>query len=104
MAYVLVGEPASTSPKHALVPVSSPCARVRSGSPPESRPTKTGTKVQIEICLREKSPKTGISGNLAGDFRQFLAKVAAIRSLEYRARRARKPYFAGFPRLWCNLS
>jgi len=27
-------------------------------------------------------PKTGISGNLAGDFRQFLSKVVAIRSLE----------------------
>jgi hypothetical protein len=32
MAYVLDGEPASTSPEHALVLVGSPCARVRSGS------------------------------------------------------------------------
>jgi|ERR1700716_381867 len=40
-------------------------------------------------------PKTGISGNLAGDLRQFLSKVVAIRSLET----ARRPYFAGFPRL-----
>jgi hypothetical protein len=31
MAYVLDGEPASTSPEHALVLVGSPCARVRSG-------------------------------------------------------------------------
>jgi hypothetical protein len=32
MAHVLDGEPASTSQKHALVLVGSPCARVRSGS------------------------------------------------------------------------
>jgi hypothetical protein len=32
MAYVLDGEPASTSPEYALVLVGSPCARVRSGS------------------------------------------------------------------------
>ena len=32
MAYVLDGEPKSTSPEHALVLVGSPCARVPSGS------------------------------------------------------------------------
>jgi hypothetical protein len=35
MAYVLDGEPASTSPEHALVLVGSPCARVRSESKAE---------------------------------------------------------------------
>jgi len=40
------------------------------------------TQWRSKSGLPEKSPKTGISGNLAGDFRQFLAKVVAIRSLE----------------------
>jgi len=45
-------------------------------------PAFRNNPVEIEICLPEKSPKTGICGNLAGDFRQFLAKIVAIRSLE----------------------
>ena len=34
------------------------------------------------VSPKKVSQKTGISGNLAGDFRQFLAKVVTIRSLE----------------------
>ena len=40
------------------------------------------TQCRSKSVSAKSLPKTGISGNLAGDFRQFLAKVAAIRSLE----------------------
>jgi hypothetical protein len=61
---------------------------IDTAQPPESQPTKTETHGHLYHQCRSKSvsakslPKTGISGKLAGDFRQFLAKVAAIRSLE----------------------
>ena len=110
MAYVLVGEPASTSPKHALarishsglVLVSSPCARVRSGSPPESRPTKTETHCHLYHSVRSKlSPpqsllKTGISADLPGDYREILAKVAVLRRLETRREYAKTPQMRAF--------
>src|SRR3982074_3757601 len=44
-------------------------------------------------------PKTGISGNLAGDFRQFRSKVVVSRSFEAEREARERPYFAGFPRL-----
>jgi hypothetical protein len=49
-------------------------------------------------------PKTGVSANLAGDFREILAKVVAFRSLETSAVRAKMPYFAGFSRQTRKLS
>jgi len=50
------------------------------------------------------SRKTGVSANLAGDFREILAKVAAFRNLEISAVRAKMPYFAGFSRQTRKLS
>src|SRR5258707_11453001 len=62
------------------------------------------TQCRSKSVSAKSLPKTGISGNLAGDFRQILAKVVAVRSLETKREARQSPYFAGFSRSGCNLS
>src|SRR6476660_3166624 len=73
------------------------------GMGPDSSATPT-TQCRSKSVSAKSLPKTGISGNLAGDFGRILSKVVAIRSLETEREAQESPYFAGFPRLWCNLS
>src|SRR6478736_6067823 len=73
------------------------------GMGPDSSATPT-TQCRSKSVSAKSLPKTGISGNLAGDFGRILSKVVAIRSLETEREARESPYFAGFPRLWCNLS
>jgi hypothetical protein len=61
------------------------------------------TQCRSKSVSAKSLPKTGISGNLAGDFWQILSKVAEFSNVETAPIVHERPYFAAFSRKTRNL-